>query len=117
MRCGYSSTKTYPGGQTGKVMPVVIGLDVGTQGARAIACDQSGRVLAQSSCPFDPRHQITHLPPGWFEQDAHVWWDAASTSLRAVAASLVRGGTDVGCVAAVAVDSTSGTILPVDESG
>ena len=98
-------------------MPLVVGLDVGTQGARAIACDEGGRVVAQSSCPFDTDPQVIGLPPGWFEQDARVWWDSASRCLRSVTASLAGFGLGAGCIAAIAVDSTSGTVVPVDGSG
>ena len=39
-----------------------LGLDVGTQGARAVACDEQGRVVAESSAPF--AHRAAEPKPG-----------------------------------------------------
>jgi xylulokinase len=91
-------------------MPLYLGLDVGTQGARALVCDESGRVVSQASEPFQSPG-IPDLPAGWFEQDPQDWWKAAVTCLKKVAAGLSEG------ISALSVDSTSGTILPVDENG
>ncbi len=98
-------------------MPLVVGLDVGTQGARAIACDESGDIVAQSSCAFDAAARVANLPAGWFEQDPQAWWRAAAACLSSVASSLPRIGRQAGQIAAIAVDSTSGTVLPVDQAG
>jgi len=98
-------------------MPLVVGLDVGTQGARAIVCDESGEIVAQSSCPFDGDAQIADILPGWFEQDPQIWWESAAACLRAATISLARSGREAGEIAAIAVDSTSGTVLPVDQAG
>jgi xylulokinase len=53
------------------------------------------------------------LPLGWSEQDPRNWWQAVSAALRQVTSLLPAGTT----VAGVSVDSTSGTVLPVDASG
>ncbi len=90
---------------------VVIGIDLGTQGARALAVDPSGAVIAAAHQSLAPAAQ--DLPAGWFEQDPRDWWRAVSAVLRQVTAALTAG-----CgVSGVCVNSTSGTILPVDEHG
>jgi xylulokinase len=85
---------------------VVVGLDVGTGGARALAVTRAGRVIARSAQPFA---HPPHAPqPGYAEQDAREWWLSASACLRSLMAQLTDAA-----VSAVAVDSTSGTFVPV----
>lgn len=88
---------------------LVLGIDVGTQGARAIVVDGSGDVIAQTSEPFSI--EPVQLPPSYAEQHPDEWWRAASACLRRVTKEI--GGS----IAAIAVDSTSGTIVAVDADG
>lgn len=83
---------------------LVIGLDVGTSGARAVAMAADFAILARCAVPMaeggaDPRQPQT-------------WWNAAAAALDGVLAQVERGR-----VAALAVDATSGTVLPVDAQG
>lgn len=96
-------------------MNFVIGIDVGTQGARVIACDPQGGVHAQATESFA---LVSHseLPPRWAEQEPEMWWAAVTTCLRRVIADLRRKYSPE-AIAALAVTSTSGTILPVDAQG
>lgn len=90
---------------------VVLGIDLGTQGARVLAVDPSGALVAAAHQPLAPPAQ--DLPPGWFEQDPRGWWQAVRDVLRQVLSALPAG-----CVVSgICVDSTSGTILPVDGQG
>lgn len=98
-------------------MPLLLGLDVGTQGARVIVCSESGAVVAQSSRPFGGDAAVAGLQPGWFEQRPEAWWEAAACALRDVADSLKALGRDSAEIRAIAVDSTSGTVLSVDSAG
>lgn len=63
-------------------MTVLVGLDVGTSGARAVAVDAEGGVLSRASAPYP----IARPRPGWTEQHPEDWWDAARAVLRAIAA-------------------------------
>jgi len=95
----------------GRIAPtVVVGLDVGTSGARAVAVDVGGDVLAEGTAPLPAHGQP--LPPGWFEQEPCAWWQAACAALRAMAAGLGGRG-----VEAIAVSSTSGTVCLVSADG
>jgi xylulokinase len=61
---------------------VLIGLDVGTTGARAVAVDETGAVRASASADYP-----LHTPqPGWTEQDPADWWAGARSALRRVSA-------------------------------
>ena len=62
-------------------MSVLVGLDVGTGGARAVAIDNSGEIVAEASSDYP-----LHTPhPGWTEQDPEDWWEGAKVVLAKVA--------------------------------
>lgn len=60
--------------------PITIGLDLGTSGAKALALDATGTVLAVARA----RYPLVRLAPGWAEQDPAAWWRAACAALRAL---------------------------------
>jgi xylulokinase len=69
-------------------MSVLVGLDVGTGGARAVAVDESGRVVAEASSEYP-----LHTPrPGWTEQDPADWWEGAREVLGKVASKAGKVG-------------------------
>jgi len=92
-----------------------LGLDVGTQGARAVACDAAGRVVGEASFPF--AHAPAEQEPGWHEQRPEDWWQAAVRCLRAVADQARSAGCPREALGRIAVTSTSGTVLLVDAAG
>lgn len=98
-------------------MSLVMGIDVGTQGARVIISDGSGQVVATASRLFPESVNISGIPSGWFEQDPEQWWFAVKVCLQEVTSRLVEIGRQPGEIVAIAVDSTSGTVLPIDRSG
>ncbi|HNY87283.1 MAG TPA: FGGY family carbohydrate kinase, partial [Candidatus Hydrogenedentes bacterium] len=63
-------------------MGIVIGLDVGTSGTKAIAMDETGRLLASALVEY-PLHSPK---PGWAEQDPADWRAAALSALAQLAA-------------------------------
>ncbi|MEV6110199.1 FGGY family carbohydrate kinase [Streptomyces sp. NPDC051940] len=82
-----------------------LGIDLGTQGVRAVVAAADGRLLGTGSCPLTgSRDGDRH------EQDPASWWPAVRTAIRATGADLTR-------VAALAVDATSGTIALTDRHG
>jgi xylulokinase len=63
---------------------VLVGLDVGTSGARTVAVDGEGNVVAEASAEYplySPR-------PGWTEQNSEDWWRGAREALGRVAAEV-----------------------------
>ncbi len=63
-------------------MSLLLGLDIGTTGAKAVLCDPHGRILATAMTEYP-----LHTPhPLWSEQDPADWWRGAQTALRAVVA-------------------------------
>ena len=62
---------------------MLLGMDVGTGGTRAVLVDHHGRVAASAAvehAPFRSPH------PGWAEQDPEDWWRAAQVAIREVLA-------------------------------
>ncbi len=81
---------------------VAIGIDVGTSGVRAALVDSAGAPLAWGAAPL----------PADLRRAPEAWWLAVTQALDGL-----RAGADLSRVRAVAVDGTSGTVLPVDLAG
>ena len=93
-----------------KQRQVVIGMDLGTGGARVVACDRDGTIVASGQQALS--HSSSGGAPGHCEQDTSDWWDTTARALRQLVSELGAGSRPL----ALAVDSTSGTIVPVDEN-
>jgi xylulokinase len=63
---------------------VLVGLDVGTSGARAVAVNAEGAVVAEATSLYEPDSPR----PGWIEQRPEDWWQAAREVITAVAAGV-----------------------------
>lgn len=59
-------------------VPILIGIDIGTSGAKAVACTTRGRLVAESLSP----HPSSHPHPGWSEQDPEDWWRSCCRAVR-----------------------------------
>lgn len=94
---------------------LVMGIDVGTQGVRVLVVDAQGKPQASASMTLPPSSDV--LPPGWHEQDPDSWWLGVKSCIRKSIAVLKEKGYRAEDVSALAVDSTSGTILPINEAG
>ncbi len=89
---------------------MLIGLDVGRTGARALAIDESGAVLASAWVGYD-----TSTPrPGWAEQNPHDWWAAAEAVVRRVVS---EAGSQGGKVAALGLSGQMGGAVFLDRRG
>lgn len=86
-----------------------MGLDVGTQGVRCVVADEGGVVWAAQSVAFGALNAAE--VEGWYEQRPEDWRAAAEEAIRACTSQLGRRAEEI---RAVAVDGTSGTIVPLD---
>lgn len=84
-----------------------IGIDVGTQGERAVLLDALGNLLGSAEETFPLSGQSRE------EQSPTDWWDACLRSLQQLLAQASRE-TDLRHIRAISVTSTSGTIIPID---
>jgi D-ribulokinase len=91
----------------GREEPVWVGLDLGTQGARALAVSAGGQVVGRGSESFTCSRD--DAAPG---QDPREWWTALARACRAALSEVPPER-----VCGVATDSTSGTVLLVDPDG
>jgi xylulokinase len=58
----------------------ILGIDVGTTGAKALLVDITGKVIASATEEYP-----LHTPrPGWAEQDPHDWWRGTVAAIRRV---------------------------------
>jgi xylulokinase len=73
---------------------VLLGMDVGTGGARAVAVDESGSLVAEASSEYP----LMSPRPGWTEQDPEDWWEGAKEALGRVAAAVGEAGDEVVCL-------------------
>ncbi len=87
---------------------IAIGLDVGTGGARALAMDLSGAVVAGARADLPAEAVFVDGP--CVEQDPRAWTTAAEAALKQLTAKLK----DKYAIIAISVDATSGTFLLVD---
>ena len=59
---------------------VIVGLDVGTTGVKAVAIASDGRVHATAA----EAYELSTPRPGWAEQDPEDWWRASDRALAAL---------------------------------
>lgn len=62
-------------------MSIVIGVDVGTSGTKAVAINESGKLLASALVEYP----LLTPKPGWAEQDPAEWKNAAIAALKELA--------------------------------
>jgi len=85
------------------------GVDVGTQGVRAVVVTGAGRLLGEGTAPIAGDHRDGPV----HEQVADAWWQAMVDAIRAAvdqARSDRAAGPPVD-IAALALDATSGTVV------
>src|SRR5437867_4223946 len=61
-------------------MALLLGLDVGTTGAKAILIDPDGNLIASATTEYP----MSTPRPLWAEQDPDDWWNASMTSIQQV---------------------------------
>lgn len=72
-------------------MSNLIGLDIGTSGAKAVVVDPAGRVLAAATADYP----LSRPRPLWSEQDPADWWRGAREALRAALAQSGAAGEQI----------------------
>ena len=93
-------------------MSVLLGLDVGTGGARAVAVDEGGEVVAEASSEY----RLMSPRPGWTEQDPEDWWEGAKVALGRVGGEVGGEIAGLGLTGqmhgSVFLDASGGVIRP-----
>src|SRR5690349_14241892 len=89
-------------------MALVVGIDIGTSGVRAMAVDATGRVRGEAKVALPP----PRTEGARIFQDPVLWREALFAALGGLG-----GQVTLEDVAALAVDGTSGTVVAVDAAG
>jgi FGGY-family pentulose kinase len=93
-----------------KSSPLFLGLDVGTQSFRAAVIDSAGNCRSFATSPIN----TTYPQPGWAEQNALEWWQAAK---EAVPKALAKEQINPADIAGIGLDCTACTVLPCRDDG
>ena len=67
--------------------PILVGLDVGTSGVKAVAISPDGDVVARA----EEEYALSIPRPGWAEQDPEDWWRASERALAALPRATATG--------------------------
>jgi len=90
---------------------MLLGIDVGTGGTRAVLVDRAGRVVASAASEHAP---IRSEKIGWAEQQPEDWWRAAR---EAIAAAIVSAEMDGAQVHAIALTGQMHGCVMLDAAG
>ncbi|TCL66325.1 FGGY-family carbohydrate kinase [Rhizobium sp. BK251] len=82
--------------------PVVLGIDIGTSGARASVVDRAGKPVGFAAAPFGSPDEM---------RQPSCWWNRVKEAIESLAKA-----TDFSSIEGVAVDGTSGTVMSLDRS-
>jgi xylulokinase len=61
-------------------MPFLLGLDIGTSGAKALLCDERGTVRGKALAEYP----LSTPQPLWSEQDPAAWWQGTMEAIQGV---------------------------------
>lgn len=92
---------------------LVLGIDVGTQSARVVVAEATGRAIAHARQNYADA-AIGGLPHNYHEQNPETWWHATRQCLHQVTAALREQNRAADEIIAGAVDATAGTIVLLD---
>jgi len=89
-------------------MSLLLGIDIGTSGSKAVLISPDGSVRAEVTTEYP-----MHVPrPGWAEQNPEDWWKATVTSIRQV---LSRTGNEA--IAGIGLTGQMHGLVLLDEAG
>jgi xylulokinase len=88
---------------------LLLGIDIGTTGSKALLLEEDGSVLATATSEYP-----MHTPqPLWAEQNPEDWWSATVTSIRSVVAT----AGNLSSIAAVGLTGQMHGLVLLDGSG
>ena len=89
-----------------------VGIDLGTSGIRTLVVDEIGQIHAKASCPIQGERRN-----GLHRQNPLEWWEAVCGTVSACIVQLKQYGASTSQLRGVAIDGTSGTVVPADCDG
>ena len=91
-------------------MAYLLGLDLGTTGAKALIVDTEGNMCAQGYCEYP----CTYPKPAWVEQDVDL---VVARSFEAVRSALEQAKIDPGAILSMSLSSQRCCTIPIDGTG
>src|SRR5271157_3021675 len=92
-------------------MKVFLGVDIGTQGAKAALVSPEGDILGQGHCPY----AIKRPRDGYAEQDPERdWWKGCQ---KAIAAAFHQAHANPGWIYAIGFSAQTPNVVLVDKNG
>jgi len=91
---------------------LVMGIDCGTQGIRCLISDLEGNIIADGQEKILSSNKIGD----WFEQDPNEWWTKTQICIQKTISDLEKNGYSPLNIHCLSIDSTSGTVIPIDEN-
>ncbi len=89
-------------------MELLLGIDIGTTGLKALLIDKKGRVVGSSR----EEYPLSTPKPGWAEQPAQDWWKATIKAVKRLTSSM-NNPTDI---VAVGLSGQMHGLVPLDTS-
>ncbi len=89
---------------------LLLGIDVGTTAAKAALFTPDGQLQSVG----DSEYSVSHVRPGWVEQNPEDWWQAVCSAIRQALAQVPNGAERV---AGIAVSAQAPTLIALDRSG
>lgn len=89
-----------------------VGIDLGTSGIRTLVVDETGLIHAKASRPIQGERRN-----GLHRQNPEEWWQAVCGTVSACISQLTQFGVSISQLRSVAIDGTSGTVVPTDRDG
>lgn len=74
------------------LMPVFLGIDIGTSGTKTLAVAEDGQILASAN----QEYPLYSPKPGWSEQNPEDWWQATIATVRSVMSQAKLKKGDIG---------------------
>jgi xylulokinase len=88
----------------------LLGIDIGTESARAALVDLTGRTIVSAS----EGYHLSVPKPGWAEQDPQTWWEATIKNIRSV---IEQSGINPDQIVAVGSAGQMHAPVPIDSNG
>ncbi|NVM27524.1 MAG: FGGY-family carbohydrate kinase [Candidatus Helarchaeota archaeon] len=100
-------------------MVLFAGIDLGSTGIRGIIADSEGKVIIniQEPFPVEILYEGCEREGGRHEQNTRIWVEKINSILKRIGLELKDLGYKLDDIKAICSDSTSGTIVAVDDSG
>ncbi|MFE1242983.1 xylulokinase [Fictibacillus sp. NPDC058756] len=86
----------------------LLGIDIGTQGAKAIVINQNGEIRASGSHPYD----FSVPKTGWAEQHPHQWWDGVKNALKQIS----QRGIELENIKGIGISGQMHSLVLLDEN-